>query len=298
MGVRQPMLGTFLPWRLCFMPDLRVLALLLTFLLSACASAPSPDTRRQLALDLVHSRSWQSVEIDAQPFVLQAFIPSHFANDRHLVLYLEGDGFAWASRSRPSSDPTPLNPLALRLALAQPDGNAAYLGRPCQYLGTDRTICAQRYWTDARFAEEVVASLDQAVSKLKARANASELTLVGYSGGGALALLLAARRDDVQRVISVSGNLDHAAWTDYHHVQPLKHSLNPIDVEAELAKVEQWHLVGADDRITPPELAKRFVAGYPDITKSRVWVMPGYDHACCWAQHWPELWRSIEASPR
>ncbi|MBB2495073.1 dienelactone hydrolase family protein [Aquipseudomonas ullengensis] len=280
------------------MPDLRVLALLLTLLLSACASPPSPDDRRQLALDLALPHAWQSVEIDALPFTLQAFIPAQFANDQRLVLYIEGDGFAWANRSHPSSDPTPLNPLALRLALAQPEGNAAYLARPCQYLGAHRGACTQRYWTDARFAEEVVASLDQAISLLKTRANASELTLVGYSGGGALALLLAARRDDVRRIVSVSGNLDHAAWTDYHRVQPLKYSLNPLDVQAELATVEQWHLIGANDRVTPPALVERFVASYTDARTSRVWVMPGYDHACCWAQHWPELWRRIEATQR
>ena len=40
-----------------------------------------------------------------------------------LTLYLEGDGRAWASRYRLSSDPTPVNPLALRLAAVDVDLN-------------------------------------------------------------------------------------------------------------------------------------------------------------------------------
>jgi len=39
---------------------------------------------------------------------------------------------AWLAVPRPSQDPTPVDPLALRLALVQPTGNAAYLARPCQ----------------------------------------------------------------------------------------------------------------------------------------------------------------------
>ncbi|UUY07791.1 dienelactone hydrolase family protein [Pseudomonas sp. J452] len=252
--------------------------------------------RRQQAMGLVRQHGWQSIEIDTPSFALQAFTPAHLTRERHLTLYLEGDGFAWLNRSQPSSDPTPLNPLALHLALAQPAGNAAYLARPCQFLAADRGTCAQRYWTDARFAEEVVASLDLAVSQLKASAHAKQLTLVGYSGGAALALLLAARRDDVQRVISVSGNLDHAAWTRHHKVQPLRSSLNPADLRTRLVEIKQVHLVGSADLVTPSELTEGFVAGYPSRATAKVWVLPGYDHAHNWAENWPELWRRIETS--
>jgi hypothetical protein len=48
--------------------------------------------------------------------------------------YQSGDGLAWLSSDVPSSDPTPLDPLALRLALAKPARNAAYLARPCGVL--------------------------------------------------------------------------------------------------------------------------------------------------------------------
>ncbi|MGE8069112.1 alpha/beta hydrolase family protein [Pseudomonas sp. NPDC089569] len=263
---------------------------LLLLLLAACSTIPPPDVRRQSALALVQARHWQSVTIDTRSFRLQAFTPAVYSIDRQLTLYLEGDGFAWVSSSQPSADPTPIDPLGLRLALAQPIGNAAYLARPCQYIGAGQSNCARRYWTDARFAEEVVDSLDQAVGELKARAGAEKLVLVGYSGGAALALLLAERRTDVSAVVSVAGNLDHRAWTELHHVSPLNASLNPADNRQALAGIKQLHLTGENDTVVPHELAERFVAGH----SNQVWLLPGYDHHCCWVQDWPELWRKIE----
>ena len=276
---------------------LRLLPVLLVALLSACASAPAPEARRQQAVELARLQHWQGLTLDTQSFPLQAFVPSTFADERRLVIYLEGDGFAWRTASQPSDDPTPINPLALHLALAQPSGNAAYLARPCQYLGAQRAPCSQRYWTDARFADKVVASVDLAISTLKARANAREVVLVGYSGGAAIALLVAARRDDIRRVVTVAGNLDHRAWTDYHHVQPLRGSLNPADDSTRLAHLEQIHLVGSDDRVLPPPLAQRFVREHPANPPAQVWVMPGYTHQSGWAEHWPSLWQRLEQIP-
>jgi len=271
----------------------RALSASALLLLAACVCVPTPDERRQAADALVQARHWHGVDIATPTFNLQAFIPDTFDKDRHLTVYLEGDGFAWVSGGQPSSDPTPVNPVALRMALAQPSGNAAYLARPCQYLA-DQDHCRQRYWTHARFAEEVVASLDQAVDKLKAQAGARRLTLIGYSGGGALALLLAARRDDVGNIITVAGNLDPAAWTEYHHVSPLEGSLNPVGQLMTLARIPQVHLSGANDSVIPTVLTTRFVAAYPKGSPVSVRVIPGYTHSCCWAQDWPQLWQQLQ----
>ncbi|WP_107024539.1 alpha/beta fold hydrolase [Pseudomonas sp. BBP2017] len=271
---------------------LRPLGLLLGLaVLAACTSFPSPDERRQQAAQLAQGQHWQALELEAGIFRLQAFASQRWDKDDVLTLYLEGDGFAWRNARQPSLDPTPLNPLALRLALAQPRGNAAYLGRPCQYLGSSSAPCQTRYWTGARFAEEVVHSLDRAAEQLKQRAGAQRLVLIGYSGGGALALLLAARRNDVVRVITVAGNLDHAAWTGHHRVTPLLGSLNPVALRPQLAGVEQVHLLGEQDRTIPPRLVESFVAGYPPGNRAQVSVLAGFDHRCCWVQHWAQLWQ-------
>lgn len=271
----------------------RALPVAAMLLLMSCTSIPTPGERHQAADALVQARHWHGVDIATSTFNLQAYVPDTFAKDEHLTIYLEGDGFAWVNASQPSSDPTPLNPVALQMALAQPSGNAAYLARPCQYL-TDRDNCRQRYWTNARFAEEVVASLDQAVDQLKTQAGAQELTLVGYSGAGALALLLAARRDDVRNIITVAGNLDPAAWTEYHHVSPLDGSLNPTGQLMRLARIPQVHLSGANDSVVPTVLTSRFVAAYPKGSPVSARVIPGYTHSCCWARDWPQLWQQLE----
>jgi len=266
-----------------------LLLLFITALLSACASFPAPAERRVQADALAASHQWEGVVLKAGVFQLQAYVPPVQTKASLLTVYLEGDGFAWISSTLPSADPTPIDPLALRLALAQPEGNIAYLGRPCQYLGAGQPHCSQRYWTGARFSEEVVASLDKAIDQLKARVGAERLILIGYSGGGALSLLLAARRSDVVGIVTVAGNLDPAAWTAHHGVTPLQGSLNPADFRPALAQLPQLHLVGSADRVVPPSLTEAFVAAYPSGHRATVKVMAGYDHACCWVQHWDRL---------
>lgn len=275
-------------------PTRPLIVLIVTVLLAACASTPTPAQRWQQTLDLTHERHWLPLVIDAGPFRLQAFVPADTTRQDTLTLYLEGDGFAWINSRVPSADPTPLNPLALHLALAQPEGNAAYLARPCQFLAA-QPDCDKRYWTDARFAEEVVESMNTGINHLKARLGARELVLVGYSGGAAIALLLAPRRNDVRQVISIAGNLDHTAWTRYHRVRPLRQSLNPTERRDVLAGIHQVHLVGERDRVTPPELAEHFNDAYPLGTPSRLSMVPGFDHECCWAQEWPRLWHELHA---
>lgn len=190
-------------------------------LLSSCAAIPSVSDRRAAAEMLATRQGWQSILIPAGPFGLAAFLPVFPKLSHHLTLYFEGDGFAWVSGTEASADPTPNNPIALRLALAQPEGNAAYLARPCQYVDAETSACSRRYWTDQRFAPEVIEATDNAVDILKQKFAATRLTFVGYSGGAAVAALVAARRNDVGRLITVAGNLDHRAWTAYHHLSPL-----------------------------------------------------------------------------
>ncbi len=266
------------------------IVLCLMALLPACSNVPTPAARSQQALQLAQQSHWQPLLLETTAFRLQAFLPVRWQADDVLTVYIEGDGLAWRTSSQPSADPTPVKPLALHLALAQPKGNAAYLARPCQYLA-DQPNCQRRYWTDARFAEEVITAMEQAVEQLKAQAKARQLVLVGYSGGAAVALLLAARRDDVGLVVTVAGNLDHAKWTAYHRVSPLRRSLNPLDQRAALSAVKQLHLVGEQDRIVPPALAQAYMLAFPGTAPQRLLSVPGYDHSCCWQQDWKQLWR-------
>lgn len=274
-----------------------VVAIFLLTLCSACATIPSPTERRAIAESLAAGHDWQASVLPAGGFDLVAYAPRHIHAAESLTVYIEGDGFAWVTGARPSNDPTPRDPLALRLALAQPFGNAAYMARPCQYVDAARVGCEQRYWTGSRFSAQVVLAQSQALDILKRRFGAQRLTLVGYSGGGAIAALLAARRSDVERLITVAGNLDHRAWTDHHRLRPLSDSFNPADEAGALRDVRQWHFAGENDAVIPPGLAKGYAQRFPADHRPVVLVEPGFDHHCCWVENWPRLYGMAAGPP-
>ena len=268
-----------------------LLALLLGGLLAACASAPpTPEARLAMATSLTDPAGWSMAILPTGTFHLASFQPREQRAGDSLTIYIEGDGMAWISRTRPANDPTPKNPVALKLALRHDAGPVAWLGRPCQYvLEVDTPICERQFWTSARFADEVVRATDDAISKLKQAHGAKELVLVGFSGGGAVAALVAARRTDVTRLVTVAGNLDHDLWTRSHKISPLRGSLNPADFWSSLIGVKQLHLVGGEDRIIDKNIAESFRSRFPESGKPEVRVIRGFSHSCCWEQRWPEL---------
>ena len=71
--------------------------------------------------------------------------------------------------------------------------------------------------------------------------------LIGYSGGGAVALLIGVKRDDIDKIITVAGNIDTEFWTQYHNIDPLSNSLNPADFVETLQAIKQCHLLGNED---------------------------------------------------
>ncbi len=274
-------------WRLCAIKG--SLAFLLGLLLAGCLSIPLPETRNRLADELANAQQWRRLPISAGEFELLSYVPSTAQKSNSLTIYIEGDGLAWITGTQASSDPTPRDPLALRLALSHRGGGVAYLGRACQFVGAEASKCASRYWTDARFAPEVIEASNRAVDILKIRFGATRITLIGYSGGGAVAALVAARRSDVDTLVTIAGNLDHQSWTTSQRIQPLSGSLNPVDRIDSLKRVQQWHFVGeSDDNITP-ELVYTFANRFPESNRPTVIVKNGFDHVCCWVDAWPNL---------
>lgn len=266
------------------------LILFLAMLQASCTTTPTLQHRLQHAESLAVSRDWTATRLKAGHFDLMAFVPAPPAGDGRLTIYIEGDGLSWLSPSTPSDDPTPRNPVALRLAMAQPIGNAAYLGRPCQYVDAEKSACPQRYWTNARFSPEVIDSTNLAIDELKRRLGANRLELVGYSGGGAVAMLIAARRNDVARILTIAGNLDHQAWTLRHRLDPLSGSLNPANLSERLAALPQIHYTGAKDNVITQDLVWKWPRSIAGSRGDNLRVIPGFDHVCCWAEQWPKLY--------
>lgn len=189
----------------------------------------------------------------------------------------------------PPYDPTPHKPVVLNMAIADASVAVAYLGRPCQYLAPEELAqCDPALWMRGRFSEDAVAAMDHAITRIKKNYGAAEVNLVGYSGGGAMAALVAARRSDVSCLVTIAAPLDTDAWTAAVKVSSLDHSLNPADFARKLAQVRQTHFRGRQDTLVPPASSRRFLDQVPGamvIDKDR------YDHQCCWNDDWKDIWR-------
>ncbi len=271
----------------------RISILLMLFLatwLQGCVSIPSVESRVQSAERIAKQYGWSASVIETKSFDLMSYQQPDRLPVSTLAVYIEGDGLAWITSRQASLNPTPLNPVALKLALNDSQHTAVYLGRVCQYVEhQQRGGCNKRYWMGERFAPLVVDAMNEAVDQLKRDYQADTLVLVGFSGGGTIVALLAARRHDVSKLITVAGNLDHQAWTEHHRISPLIGSLNPADAVKELSLVDQLHFVGAQDTVIPPALITGFVNRLGTNTHARVVVVPNQDHNCCWSEHWSRL---------
>jgi pimeloyl-ACP methyl ester carboxylesterase len=209
-----------------------------------------------------------------------------------LVLFIEGDGSPWVGGGRQiAADPTPRVPLALELAVSTP-ASVLYLGRPC-YLEVRRPPeCSEALWTSKRYSSEVVASMSAAAAAYIAEGHFEQVLIVGYSGGGTLAALMAADLPQVSGLVTIAGNLDPEVWTQLHGYLPLEGSLNPSLEPALPARLKQWYLVGERDRNLPAAATARYFARIP---QDRVWSYARFDHRCCWVQAWPSIFARISA---
>ena len=202
-----------------------------------------------------------------------------------LHVYLEGDGSPYINERWVSGDPTPRNPLMLRLMALDP-GPSIYLARPC-YNGLAGTPpCRPEIWTTARYSTEVVDSAIAVVRKLASRRQTPALLLFGHSGGGTLAMLMAARLPETRAVVTLAGNLDITAWTQYHGYEALYGSLNPADLPPLDRQILQLHLVGTNDDVVPPPLLVRAAQRQGGAV---VGIVAGLHHACCWEPVWPAI---------
>lgn len=220
----------------------------------------------------------------------------HVVYSRHegtgtLLVFLEGDGAPWFTPTIVSLDPTPTNPLMLRL-LTQTKGSAAYIGRPC-YLGLAQdTGCEPRWWTSARYHDRVVASMAAVIQHLVTARGYRDIAIIGHSGGGALAMLLAHKMGgQLRAIITLAANIDTDSWATYHGYTPLADSLNPATLPALPQTVYQAHFVAVNDHSVPPFIT---LEGLRNQTHARVVKLDNVDHAS-WERVWPQIVRLIES---
>ena len=196
-------------------------------------------------------------------------------------IYIEGDGYAFNAHGRATQDPTPKGTLVRELAFGDNNPNVVYLARPCQYIKSP--ICSKRHWTTARFAPEVINAEYAAVKQI---AGDNPVILIGFSGGAQVAGLIASAKQglNVKKIITIAGNLDHLAWTQYHNLPPLNESMNLESYRKQFAQIPQIHYVGSDDKVMPPVLVRDFVGESCNLIEVR-----GATHNSGWEKIYSQI---------
>jgi len=244
-----------------------------------------------LARDIAIKADLVRKVIETERFKIVSYSKTKNAGINQLIhVYIEGDGLSWIKRNRISSNPTPLNPIGLTLAAQDKHDFVVYLARPCQYIDLLTEIsCSQDYWSSHRYSETVIKSMNQALdSALGDISGTKRVSVIGFSGGGTVAALLAARRTDVVRLTTIASNLDHEAWAHYHSDSPLSGSLNALDIATDLSLLPQVHLVGQKDTNVPPLVLESYLNNLQDRRLVKIIIVPEADHSCCWSTNWNE----------
>lgn len=276
--------------------------LLVSLLLSGCASRQTVidelATQYHFQRSVVRSKSQFSHLL----YTNRAYQSALNANPKPVLhVYLEGDGIPWIRPSIVAVDPTPKTPMALNLMRVD-DKPGLYLGRPCYHGYFREAACNPLLWTHARYSQPVLNSmLDAILQKLQQdRWKQTQITLIGYSGGGVLALLLADRLQNLPRinqfasirVVSVAANLDVAAWARLHGYSPLRYSIDPATIAEHFVGLQQHHFYGLSDQNVPPSTIDPIKSRFG---KQAHWYpMRNVDHACCWVELWPDLLTRFE----
>ena len=246
-----------------------MIKVLLTLLFMAGCStitAPADFVYKEIETRDFTLATWQKVTNPAAPY----------------KIYIEGDGYAFNSYGRATQDPTPHGTLIRELAFGDNSPNVIYLARPCQYAKS--SICSKRHWTTARFAPEIINAEYEAIKNI---AGDKTVILIGFSGGAQVAGLIATTKPgrNVKKIITIAGNLDHLAWTQYHNLPPLNESMNLENYRNQFVKIPQIHYVGSNDKVIPPVLVREFIKNDDLIIE-----VDGASHNEDWEEIYNKIW--------
>jgi hypothetical protein len=209
----------------------------------------------------------------------------------YAAIYIEGDGLAWLNRYRVSPNPTPANPVALKLAVLDNSRSVIYLGRPCHYVVIENEkACDPSYWTNKRASPEVISAINTAINKIKDQSNIKNIRLVGYSGGATIAAVLAANREDIIDLRTIAGNLDINTFSEIHNISALTGSLNPVDFADKLVKIPQINFISKNDDIITHEIINSYLEKlkkYDNNLKCiKIITLNGPTHSNGWENVW------------
>jgi hypothetical protein len=268
-------------------PSLFVAALIACLQLLSCASViTTPRSQDGQAIDDFGFIAIQST-VPIQAYLKMRVSKTQVGRESDLTIYIEGDGAHWLLQMAPPPNPTPRKSLAVSLATQDQSPYILYLARPCQYIDIAQfKDCDPSLWTEGRFSPAVIQLANDVIDKVLLDLPKVRLNLVGHSGGGTLATLLAAKRSDVRCLVTLASPLDIAAWTRSVSVGPLRLSNNPADPNIQLKNTRQTHFFGEKDAI----VKKESIGNYRNFSDNADFiVVSGFDHTKAWAEQWPML---------
>jgi dienelactone hydrolase len=267
------------PWD-AFLP--RALVTLLLFLSACSTSLERLASQHHLQRSTLTGTGFQHLVLRSDPGQEGAT----------LHVYIDGDGRPWANGRSPAADPTPRRPLALEL-MVRDDAPSAYVGRPCYFRVAADGTCNSEDWTFGRFSPEIIASMAEVIGDIRLAGDYRDLVIFGYSGGGSVARLVAAKVSNVTALVTIAGNLDTRAWTDAHGYLPLDRSLNPAQAGSLPAGIRHVQIIGDEDQVVPAAVTAAYEASGQPVD---VWVYEGFDHSCCWRDAWPDILARLESN--
>lgn len=230
-------------------------------------------------------------DIPTTDFIIQSY-ERVYKKGQPVTLYIEGDGtYTLAVPALSRGNPTPSDPVALRLAAQDGGNNVIWVARPCQYNKGWKggKTCPADYATHKRFAPEVIETYNQVLDNIKSYYNIPSFDLVGYDGGAAIAVILGSQRADIQSIRTVAGNLDPATIANLNKKAPQAGSLNPLDFAAGIANIPQRHFIGKLDTTAPPAVYNSFAQAVGQGQCLNVSLVDNADHQSGWAEQWKVL---------
>lgn len=263
-----------------------VIALLIAFALTNCASTPkAPEFAKLYQANLQYYQG--------SPFKHAVFVnPTAFSKQtdhthtKLLHVYIEGDGIPFIDPKTAALDPTPDTPLMLKLM--QMDKNPSiYLGRPC-YFDTKDKKCSPIWWTHNRYSQTVVDSMLSVLKQFEQQYDG--FVVIGYSGGGTVAMLMSEHYKPIKMLVTLAGNLNPTEWTYENNFTALMGSLNPATRPSLDPKLIQLHYAGEDDDIIKADWIQTVAEKQ---SRAEFHILKETDHTCCWESFWPTALKKL-----
>ncbi|MFA4995450.1 MAG: hypothetical protein WC521_09150 [Bdellovibrionales bacterium] len=249
--------------------------------LQGCSTSSPGDA----FLDAAES-TFERQEITAGTFRLTVFSRIQDAN-QPITVYIEGDVRGWTPMAALGVDATPDEYLGLRLATLDPTKNVVVISHPCQFNIND-PACHNKTWKNGRLATQIYDSINRALDYVVSVIPRSRLNLVGYSGGGAIAAVMAARRRDVVSLRTIAGNLDPDGNGRTHSAVPQYDYIDPMEGAPRLSMLPQEHFVGENDALVPSFLTGNFVRAVGQNICVKITPIADATHKTGWEEAWKD----------